>query len=139
MDKGRIEQIGTPGDVYDDPATAFVHGFIGESVVLPVEISDGRVRLGDQVLDLESHNARSGPSKLFIRRHDMSIGPAGSGALQGAVKRVRAFGPTQRADILLNNAAGEDTLIEIDAPRDGILKAGDIVGLQPRRYRIFAA
>jgi sulfate transport system ATP-binding protein len=139
MDKGRIEQIGTPGDVYDDPATAFVHGFIGESVVLPVEISDGRVRLGDQVLDLESHNARSGPSKLFIRRHDMSIGPAGSGALQGAVKRVRAFGPTQRADILLNNAAGEDTLIEIDAPRDGILKAGDIVGLRPRRYRIFAA
>jgi sulfate transport system ATP-binding protein len=138
MDKGRIEQIGTPGDVYDDPATAFVHGFIGESVVLPVDISDGRVRLGDQVLDLESHNARSGPSKLFIRRHDMSIGPAGSGALQGAVKRVRAFGPTQRADILLN-APGEDTLIEIDAPRDGILKAGDIVGLQPRRYRIFAA
>ena len=30
MDKGRIEQIGTPGEVYDDPATAFVHGFIGE-------------------------------------------------------------------------------------------------------------
>jgi sulfate transport system ATP-binding protein len=138
MDKGRIEQIGTPGDVYDDPATAFVHGFIGESVVLPVEVSDGRIRLGDQVLDLEPHNARPGPSKLFIRRHDMSIGPAGSGALQGAVKRVRAFGPTQRADILLN-AAGEDTLIEIDAPRDGILRAGDIVGLQPRRYRIFAA
>jgi sulfate transport system ATP-binding protein len=138
MDKGRIEQIGTPGDVYDDPATAFVHGFIGESVVLPVEISDGRITFGDKVLDLKSHNARSGPSKLFVRRHDMSIGPAGSGALQGAVKRVRAFGPTQRADILLN-AVGEDTLIEIDAPRDGVLKPGDIVGLQPRRYRIFAA
>jgi sulfate transport system ATP-binding protein len=138
MDKGRIEQIGTPGDVYDDPATAFVHGFIGESVVLPVEIGDGRITFGDKVLDLESHNARSGPSKLFVRRHDMSIGPAGSGALQGAVKRVRAFGPTQRADILLN-AVGEDTLIEIDAPRDGVLRPGDIVGLQPRRYRIFAA
>jgi sulfate/thiosulfate transport system ATP-binding protein len=138
MDKGRIEQIGTPGDVYDDPATAFVHGFIGESVVLPVEISDGRITFGGKVLGLESHNARSGPSKLFVRRHDMSIGPAGSGALQGAVKRVRAFGPTQRADILLN-AVGEDTLIEIDAPRDGVLKPGDIVGLQPRRYRIFAA
>ena len=41
MDKGRIEQIGTPGEVYDDPATAFVHGFIGESIVLPVEVSDG--------------------------------------------------------------------------------------------------
>jgi sulfate transport system ATP-binding protein len=138
MDKGRIEQIGTPGDVYDEPATAFVHGFIGESIMLPVEISDGRIRLGDEVLNLESQNAQSGPSKLFIRRHDIAIGPAGSGALQGAVKRVRAFGPTQRADIVLH-AAGEDTLIEIDAPRDGLLKAGDIVGLQPRRYRIFAS
>ncbi len=38
MDRGRIEQIGTPSQVYDDPATAFVHGFIGESIVLPVEI-----------------------------------------------------------------------------------------------------
>jgi sulfate transport system ATP-binding protein len=107
-------------------------------VVLPVEVSDGRIRLGDQVLDLEPQNAPPGPSKLFIRRHDMSIGPAGSGALQGAVKRVRAFGPTQRADILLD-AGSEDTMIEIDAPRDGMLRAGDIVGLQPRRYRIFAA
>ena len=42
MDKGRIEQIGTPGDVYDNPATAFVHGFIGESIVLPVEVTGGR-------------------------------------------------------------------------------------------------
>ena len=41
MDKGRIEQIGTPGEVYDNPATAFVHGFIGESIVLPVDVSDG--------------------------------------------------------------------------------------------------
>jgi sulfate transport system ATP-binding protein len=138
MDKGRIEQIGTPGDVYDEPATAFVHGFIGESIMLPVDISDGRIRLGDQVLNLEARNAASGPSQLFIRRHDIAIGPAGSGVLEGAVKRVRAFGPTQRADILLN-AAGDDRLIEIDAPRDGLLKAGDIVGLQPRRYRIFAA
>ena len=42
MDKGRIEQIGTPGEVYDNPATAFVHGFIGESIVLPVEVREGR-------------------------------------------------------------------------------------------------
>ncbi|ABD89533.1 sulfate/molybdate ABC transporter ATP-binding protein [Rhodopseudomonas palustris] len=137
MDKGRIEQIGSPGDVYEDPATAFVHGFIGESIVLPVDIRDGRVRLGDRELNLDSRDARPGPSKLFIRRHDLAIGPSGAGALEGAVKHVRAFGPTQRADILLS-AVGEGTLIEIDAPRDRDLKPGDIVSLQPRRYRIFA-
>jgi len=91
MDKGRIEQIGTPGDVYEDPATAFVHGFIGESIMLPVDVRDGRIQFGDRLLDLESQNARSGPSKLFIRRHDFALGPAGSGALEGAVTHVRAF------------------------------------------------
>src|SRR5829696_4622038 len=52
MDKGRIEQIGTPGDVYDNPATAFVHGFIGESIVLPVHVSDGCVRLDGKALNI---------------------------------------------------------------------------------------
>jgi len=138
MDKGRIEQIGTPGEVYDHPATAFVHGFIGESIVLAVDISDGRVRLGGKTLDIAADGAPPGASKLFVRRHDMQIGPAGSGALEGEVRRVRSFGPIQRAEIAL--AAGEcATVIEIDAPRDRELQTGDIIGLQPRRYRIFAA
>ncbi|HTF00360.1 MAG TPA: TOBE-like domain-containing protein, partial [Bradyrhizobium sp.] len=137
MDKGRIEQIGTPGEVYDHPATAFVHGFIGESIVLPVDISDGCVRLGGKALNIAANGAASGASKLFVRRHDMQIGPAGSGALDGAVQRVRSFGPIQRAEVALS--AGEcATVIEIDAPRDRELQTGDIIGLQPRRYRIFA-
>jgi len=138
MDKGKIEQIGTPGDVYDNPATAFVHGFIGESIVLPVQISDGKVRLGEKVLNLEPRDAVSGPSNLFIRRHDVSIVPNGSGVFEGDVKHVRAFGPTQRADVVLHNGATE-TLVEIDAPRDRDLKPGDVVSLQPRRYRLFPA
>ncbi|ABD05758.1 Sulphate transport system permease protein 1 [Rhodopseudomonas palustris HaA2] len=137
MDKGRIEQIGSPGDVYERPASAFVHGFIGESIVLPVEVRDGRVRLGDRVLDLAPTDTASGPSKLFVRRHDVAVGPSGSGVFEGAVKSVRAFGPMQRADIVLQGVGG-DTLVEIDAPRDHSLKVGDRIGLQPQRYRIFA-
>jgi sulfate/thiosulfate transport system ATP-binding protein len=135
MDKGRIEQIGTPSEVYDSPATAFVHGFIGESIELPVEISDGNVRLGDQSLGIASEGAPSGASKLFVRRHDMQVGPAGSGVLEGRVAHVRSFGPVQRAEVAL--LGGE--IIEIDAPRDRELQPGDIVGLNPRRYRIFAS
>jgi sulfate transport system ATP-binding protein len=65
----------------------------------------------------------------------MQVGPAGSGALEGAVRHVRSFGPVQRAEVRL--CGGE--VIEIDAPRDRVLQAGDVVGLHPRRYRIFAA
>jgi sulfate transport system ATP-binding protein len=138
MDKGRIEQIGTPGEVYDNPATAFVHGFIGESIVLPVEVGDGYVRLGGATLDIATDGAAPGASQLFVRRHDMQVGPAGSGALGGAVRRVRTFGPIQRAEIALSADQGA-TVIEIDAPRDRPLQSGDIIGLQPTRFRIFAA
>src|SRR5215469_10977059 len=77
MDKGRIEQIGTPSEVYDNPATAFVHGFIGESIELPVQVGDGGVHLGGEKLDIAADGARPGASRLFVRRHDMQIGPAG--------------------------------------------------------------
>jgi sulfate transport system ATP-binding protein len=43
MAQGRIEQVGTPDEVYDRPATPFVHGFIGESAALPVAIERGEV------------------------------------------------------------------------------------------------
>ncbi len=92
MDKGRIVQIGTPGDVYDNPATAFVHGFIGESIVLPVEVRDGCVRLGGRLLNIKADGAACGASKLFVRRHDMQVGPAGSGVFEGEVRHVRTFG-----------------------------------------------
>ncbi len=136
MDKGRIEQIGTPGDVYDNPATAFVHSFIGESIVLPVDVRDGQVKLGNKLLNVDA-GAAFGPSKLFVRRHDMQVGPVGEGTFEGTVRRVRTFGPIQRADIALSGEG--DTLVEIDAPRDRNLAAGDAVSLQPRRYRIFSA
>jgi sulfate transport system ATP-binding protein len=68
----------------------------------------------------------------------MQIGPAGSGSLEGSVRHVRTFGPIQRAEIALCGGEGK-TVIEIDAPRDRELQAGETIGLQPRRYRIFAA
>jgi sulfate/thiosulfate transport system ATP-binding protein len=138
MDKGRIEQIGTPSEVYDNPATAFVHGFIGESIVLPVDVCAGCARFGGKPLNIAADGVASGPSKLFVRRHDMQVGPSGSGALEGAVKHVRTFGPIQRVEVALAQG-GDVTVIEIDVPRDRELQIGDIIGLQPRRYRIFAA
>ncbi len=134
IDKGRIEQIGSPSEVYENPANAFVHGFIGESIVLPVEVAEGAVRFGGNRLDIMANGAASGAAKLFVRRHDMIIGPPGSGAFEGTVRHVRSFGPLQRAEVAL--VGGE--LVEIDAPRDEELHVGDRVGLQPRRYRIFA-
>ena len=137
-EQGRIEQIGTPGEVYDEPGHRL-------RPRLPRRIDDaaGRGRrwqdpVRRQVLDLEPANARPGPSKLFVRRHDMhSVQPAAERCKEPSSASAPS-GRRHRADILFN-AVGQETLIEIDAPRDRVLRPGDIVGLQPRRYRIFAA
>jgi sulfate transport system ATP-binding protein len=137
MDKGRIEQIGAPDEVYDSPATAFVHGFIGESIELPVEVRDGVVQFADRPLpDIAANGLTTGASRLFVRRHDMQVGPAGSGVLEGEVMHVHRFGAVQRAEIVLSQG---QAVIEIDTPGDRELVPGEIIGLRPRRYRLFAA
>src|SRR6195256_2208080 len=60
MDKGCIEQIGTPGEVYDNPATAFVHHFIGEALSIPVMVEAGRVHLAGRKLDLDPQGLSKG-------------------------------------------------------------------------------
>ena len=74
----------------------------------------------------------------YVPRDDSRLRPAEKRQLQVAVRRVGAFGPIQRADVALPGVS-EETLIEIDAPRDLALKPGDAVGLKPRRCRIFPA
>src|ERR1700739_1205134 len=63
MDKGKIEQMGTPDDVYDNPASAFVHGFIGESIELAVDVAGGEVRLGGAALALAAGGVARGGVK----------------------------------------------------------------------------
>ncbi len=48
LDKGRIEQAGTPAQVYEQPVNAFIHEFIGEATSLPVSVEGGQVWVGRQ-------------------------------------------------------------------------------------------
>jgi sulfate/thiosulfate transport system ATP-binding protein len=136
MDGGRIEQIGTPEDVYERPATAFVHEFIGESVVLPITVTDGVARHGGEPVGLDSQGLRSGIGKLFVRPYDMAVVPVADAPLAGRVTRIHGLGPARRIEIALRSQDG--AVVEIDVPRSGELAPGQEVGLRPRTYRIFA-
>lgn len=136
MGRGKIEQVGTPSDVYDAPASAFVHDFIGESVALPVQVEDGAVRIGERRLRLDAQGAPSGPARLFVRPHDIEIAPAGTDALQGEVLAIRRFGPTHRVDVQVPVAGGHAT-VEAAISAGYTPLVGDLVGIIPERYRVF--
>ena len=68
MDKGRIEQTGTPQQVYDHPRTSFVHEFIGESVALPVVVLQGAaMQFEGRPIGLDPQGISDGPAMLFAR------------------------------------------------------------------------
>ncbi|WP_181704891.1 ABC transporter ATP-binding protein [Chthonobacter rhizosphaerae] len=83
MNQGRFEQIGTPEDIHDRPATAFVGRFVGRGAVLPVDvlaIAGGRARLGLAGAEIEAAappGLSPGPANLLLRPKDVAPDPDG--------------------------------------------------------------
>ena len=137
MDRGRIQQAGTPQQVYDHPHTPAVHEFIGESIMVPVTIEAGEVRFGGEALGLDPQGLQSGAAQLFARPHDLAIVPStGEHRLRGVVRRIHGIGPARRVEIALQGHDRE-TLIEVDALRAQPLRVGERVGVKAEQYRLF--
>ncbi len=138
MDKGRIEQTGTPQQVYDHPQTRFVYEFIGESINLPVEIAGGGVSFQGQCIGLDAQGAPDGAARLFARPFHMRIAPASSArTLKGTIRRIHGIGPARRIEVALGNERAE-TLVDIDARSADAEHVGQAVDLFPERYRLFS-
>jgi putative spermidine/putrescine transport system ATP-binding protein len=77
MDRGRLEQCGTPEDLFERPATPFVAGFVGRSSRFAAVVeAAGRVRLGPVLLDAVA-TPPPGPAQVFIRPHRVALGAEG--------------------------------------------------------------
>jgi sulfate transport system ATP-binding protein len=136
MSQGRIEQIGTPDEIYDSPNSPFVFSFIGESSVLPVRVDQGRVWLDERLLDLSAGDVPNGPARLFLRPHDVDVVDNKPGAISGEVRVLRRHAGLRRADVEVGS--GRDR-IEIELPADLSLNLASPVAFLPRRYRLYPA
>jgi sulfate transport system ATP-binding protein len=90
MNKGRIEQDGTPDDVYSRPASPFVFDFIGRSNQLTGQIREGRFHADGSAYALGAEGLPDGPATLFARPHDFGIGAPGEG-FAGTVSAIRVL------------------------------------------------
>ena len=90
MDKGRIQQIGTPEDIYNEPKNAFVADFIGESNILNgVMVRDKVVKMyGKEFPCVDGGFAPNEPVDVVIRPEDIDIVPVEQGQLVGTVTNV---------------------------------------------------
>ena len=90
MADGKIQQIGTPTDIYNEPKNAFVADFIGESNIIDgIMLEDRRVRLASHVFDcVDGGFEKNEPVDVVIRPEDVDVVAPDKGMLIGTVTSV---------------------------------------------------
>jgi len=137
MNNQRIEQVGTPMEIYSRPATAFVAGFVGTPAMnfLPVELLEpaqgfARVRLPDGTAIPTRIDANELPSnhtlKFGIRAESAIVRAAGHGAVQGRARFVERLGDRTLVYVQLSDGT---TLVGEDEGMSPVA-VGDAVGLE---------
>ncbi|MDB5437892.1 MAG: sulfate transporter ATP-binding protein [Caulobacteraceae bacterium] len=111
LNLGQIEQVGTPAEVYENPASAFVSGFVGEASRIEGEVKGGKFEGGG--LSLPAKDVTDGPACAFVRAHDLTITTgAGFGV---TVKRSQARGALGYAEVVTT----QGQRLEVQTSREG--------------------
>ena len=94
MNEGKIQQIGTPTDIYNEPKNAFVADFIGESNIIDgVMLEDYKVRFAGRVFEcLDKGFEKNEPVDVVVRPEDVDIVPVEKGMLKGKVTSITFMG-----------------------------------------------
>lgn len=144
MNHGRVEQVGTPHEVYEQPTSPFVYGFLGAVNLFHGRVQDHHLHVGEGSLPLGHNGFQPGAEALgFVRPHELDIetNPAGNAGIAARVERVLTFGPTARVE--LTGAERESSrFYEVELSRERVaalnLANGQRVRLKPARIRLFA-
>jgi sulfate/thiosulfate transport system ATP-binding protein len=90
MNEGRVEQMGTPSEIYDRPATPFVASFVGGASVLRGRVESGRARVGALAVAVPEEAAATEGAAVhaFVRPHEVKLTKAADDAPALAVARV---------------------------------------------------
>ncbi len=141
MNEGRIEQVGTPQEVYEHPATAFVYSFLGDVNLFHGRLHRGRVQFGGSEMEApEWPSADDAPAVAYVRTYEVDLTPAKNGApaIEAVVRHIRAFGPLVRLEL---DSSADGQVIEAELARQRYeelnLKKGDRVFVSPKNVRVF--
>jgi len=142
MNKGRIEQIGAPADVYNQPASPFVYGFLGNVNLFHGRLHEGVLDTGAARFDAPGHDAaRDAAGVGYVRPHDIEVERYAPGA-EGIVvqlRRAHAIGPLAQLELERDD---NNELIEAVIPNERFaeldLKNGETLVVKPRRLQVFA-
>jgi sulfate/thiosulfate transport system ATP-binding protein len=134
LNHGRIEQIGTPAEVHDNPASAFVCGFVGESNRFEGRVEHGVFAAGP--ITAPANGVADGAAVAFIRPHDLIAAAAGEG-FETHIAHIIPQGPIGRVEA----ETADGTWLEVDFAREQLTgwAPGDELRLAVKQAHVFPA
>jgi sulfate transport system ATP-binding protein len=141
MNKGRVEQLGAPDEVYNNPASPFVYGFLGNVNLFHGRVHEGVLATGDASFTVPDHaQVQDGKGIAYVRPHDLEVDRyvAGGEGIVVKLRRAHAIGPLAQLDL---ERADNAELIEAVIPNERYsqlqIKEGDTLLVRPRRLHVF--
>ncbi len=148
MNQGRVEQVGTAQEVYEQPASRFAYSFLGAVNTLPGYVeSGGHLRVGDYSLPIEPSSLHAGDHAIaFARPHELRIDAShdASHGVAAKVNRILLNGATARVELsgsAVLNGSGEVPHFEVEMTREHLatltLSLGQTVRVTAPKLRVF--
>lgn len=140
MNEGQVEQVGTPDDIYENPASPFVYQFIGHVNLFHGRLQTGNVRIGDLDITLDSHTeVHQAPVIAYVRPHELEISrESESTSIAVTVNSIHLLGPMVHLELLPQNST---EVLEAELTKEYYrqlrLQKGDKVFVKPRKMRLF--
>jgi len=141
MSRGRIEQVGTPAEVFEHPANAFVMDFLGNVNVFHGRVEGGRALVGGMEMAYPEYpDQQSRQVKAYVRPHELELDrlPRGTSSLRADVVRVNAAGPVVKVELLAKDFA-LPLVVALTPERHQELevRTGEQFFVFPKRLRVF--
>jgi sulfate transport system ATP-binding protein len=141
MNKGRVEQVGAPDEVYNHPSSPFVYGFLGNVNLFHGRVHEGVLDAGGIVFDAPDHaQAQHAHGVGFVRPHDFEIDRYAPGAEGMIVQLRRAHGIGPLAQLELerdDNSELIEAVISNERFAQLKLKEGETLVVRPKRLQVF--
>ena len=135
LNHGVIQQVGTPQQVHDEPAGAFVAGFVGEANRLEGTVRAGRFQAGE--IAVPASDAAEGAAIAYIRPHDLIRATVGQESFYITADRINVQGPVARIEGKTPGGQRIEAAFERNASEG--LAPGARIGLTVQRSYIFSA
>jgi sulfate transport system ATP-binding protein len=141
LNEGKVEQIGSPDQIYNEPATPFVYQFIGAVNLFHGRVHQGKAILRDAEFEAPEHtDAQDQAAVAYVRPHDIVLSreSEGGNTFAAKVRNIAAIGPMVRVMLSYDDPPSTfEAQITSDAFKDLNLQVGDRVYVTPKRLKVF--